>query len=143
MTIETRALLSEETYTALHLCYQEYERARAALVGTRNYLTPADMAQLPPALSHEELSALEAYEFVRDRPAHYFAYLDVERGVITTWAGQILGMIVSRGAAYRSNFGDKRRYYRVRGINGLLYGGWHFDAGDYIRLHALKEPVQA
>lgn len=96
-----------------------------------------------------ETSRLEVEAFKAESPARYFAYhaparLSELRSTevatrIVTWMGDDLGRITSRGAVYRSNFGDRRQAFRMHAINGATYSGVaYLDAGDYVRLRRVK-----
>lgn len=131
--------LTAEEYTALRARYDAYEQARARICASPTCVTPDEARLLPPALSNDERSALEVYEFCRDLPADYFCYVDTASNRVTTWPGQTLGRIVAWGQPFTSNMGDKRRYLRVAAINGLTYGGYYYcSSGDYARLKMLK-----
>lgn len=96
---------------------------------------------VPP--TNDETSALEVFEFLRDKPDRYFAYVKISdasdlRGTITTWTGEKLGDCYL-GGTYRDNFGGKRRSISVQAINGCsYYGTYYSSAGDYCRLRKAK-----
>lgn len=101
-----------------------------------NSYRPEEVAHLNPP-SNVELSALEVFEFKRDRPKRYMLYIDANLNIATTWTGEKLGD-VTFGSAWRSSFGDMRVAIRVRGINGVKYHGTYYKtAGDYARIVAL------
>lgn len=106
--------------------------------------------------THEEISALEVYEFVADPPERYFLYVKAPRiackggigsaedvhyggsGLATTWTGEKLGD-VQFGRTWRSVFGDTRVSVSVYGINGKTYHGTYYkSAGDYARVKMSK-----
>lgn len=102
--------------------------------------------ELPPHINpptNEERSAVEVFEFMRDRPNRYFVYVRVgtpylRSATVTTWTGDILGH-GTMGAEYRSNMGDKRRSIRFRAITGDTYAGtYYYGAGDYARVRKVK-----
>ena len=109
-------------------------------------LTPEQQAAYPRP-SNEECSALEVYEFNRDKPARYFAYVKLDREslpkavqscTITTWTGDVLGR-GSVGPRTYDNFGGYRRHLSFYGTNGVYYHGWHYESsGDYCRFRAHK-----
>lgn len=89
--------------------------------------------------SNEELGDLEEYEFAKKPPERLFAYFDKTFSKITGFAGNKLGDIIWRGSEFRSQLGDKRVNVRVRGTNGLLYGGTCYTStGTYCRLKKIK-----
>ena len=96
---------------------------------------------IPP--TNDETSSLEVFEFLRDKPDRYFAYVKLSdasdlRGSITTWTGETLGTCYL-GGTYLDNFGGKRRSISVRAINGCsYYGTYYSSAGDYCRLRKAK-----
>jgi len=98
---------------------------------------------------------MEVYEFRHDLAERYFAYVHETEYVIsplnapkvtrrypthiTTWTGEILGVITGRGHPYRSNMGDERINITVKMINGRVYHGTFFkSSGDYCRLKLSK-----
>lgn len=86
-------------------------------------------------VTNADRSRMEVYEFVNQPPSRYFAYVDVDKRVITTWTGDRLGDITGLGDPYRSNVGDTRIHVTVQAINGLRYYGTYFkSAGSYARL---------
>ena len=124
-----------------------YYAAQERLFPGRNGFTPMDIemvlasAGIDAAPTNEERSAVEVYEFMRDKPVKYFAYVNTNErqpglGQVTTWTGDLLGAC-SFGREYRDKFGGKRVPITVHGINGLTYHGTYFkSAGDYCRLKA-------
>lgn len=96
---------------------------------------------LPPHIkppSNDERSALELFEFQRDKPERYFLYINEAEKLATTWTGEKLGD-VSFGRVWRDNFGGKRRAVTVRAITGETYHGTYFaSAGDYARVRKAK-----
>lgn len=93
-----------------------------------------------------ETSRQEVADFMAEVPERYFAYHRNPRNLthpmgseIVTWMGDRLANVVSTGAPYRSNFGDRRQSFRARGINGAMYSGVaYLDAGDYVRMRKVK-----
>ncbi|WP_210164705.1 hypothetical protein [Bradyrhizobium elkanii] len=86
----------------------------------------------PP--TNEERSALEVFEFLRDKPERYFLYINRDKGVATTWTGEELGR-VTFGREYRDNFGGKRVAITVHAITGDTYHGTYYkSSGDYARV---------
>lgn len=84
-------------------------------------------------------SAFEVAMFCEDPPDRYFAYMGRKGDTVTTWMGDVLGTIVSRGREWHSNLGDRRVPFRMRGVNGRTYSGVEYlDAGDYVRLRLVK-----
>lgn len=83
-------------------------------------------------------SALEVAEFHENRPERYFLYIDVNRGLATTWVGDPLGR-VDFGRTWRDNFGGKRQTVTIRTCHGAVYHGTHFvSSGDYARVKLAK-----
>lgn len=90
---------------------------------------PADCA-----ISNEERSAIESYEFAHDAPLKKFLYINAEKRTATTWTGEVLGA-VEFGREFRDNFGGRRVPITVRAINGWIYSGTYYkSAGDYARV---------
>jgi hypothetical protein len=134
--------ISELEYRQLKLKYDTYHAAREELCQGRNHITVEEQEILPPSPSHDEISALEVYEFRHNPPTRYFAYVH-QAGhypdYITTWTGEILGEVLTFGAAYHSNMGDVRQNIKVLGINGKHYSGTYYkSSGDYCRLKMTK-----
>lgn len=95
--------------------------------------------------SNEEIGRLEAADFLRARPAKYFAYhtakqSGLHRGDhITTWTGDELALIVWAGHPFRDGFGGLRQNFRANTRDGVTYSGTaYLSAGDYVRLRAVK-----
>lgn len=141
-------VLTDAEYTALKARYDAFE-------AWRNGRTSYQTSEIPAGLdvSNDERSKLEVYEFVKNPPVKYFAYvrrvntqgqIDAKslRVQITTWTGEILGTgILGRG--YESpSFGRSNTRYPVlkfKAINGRSYFGTFFaSAGDYCRLKLAK-----
>lgn len=98
-------------------------------------------------MSNDERSALEVYDWLMAPPERYFLYITEDKATgrlsATTWTGDVLGA-VTRGCAYRDNFGGTRVPITVRGINGTLYHGTYFkSAGDYARIKRAKRQPSA
>lgn len=96
------------------------------------------------APTNDETSALEVFEFCRDKPDHYFLYVRPTLGsdsfacTVGTWTGEQLGA-GRMGHVYRSNMGDKRRSIHFRAITGDSYAGTYFcGAGDYARVRKVR-----
>lgn len=94
---------------------------------------------VPAHLQHvdnELTSAVEFYEWLRDKPRRYFLYVNEARRQVTTWTGEVLGS-VQFGNPYTSNMGDVRIPVHVEGNNGISYHGTYYQsAGDYARITA-------
>lgn len=102
-----------------------------------------ELHTLLPAATNEEKSAVEVFEFKRDRPRRYFVYVSRDMATVTTWPGEKLGTIYSVGFVWRDGFGGERVPIKVRGINGVYYyGTFYKSAGDYARLTAYVEQPQ-
>ena len=85
------------------------------------------------------LTQVEVYEFVTNPPDRYFAYVNLDKRIITTWTGDKLGDITFRSAPHTSNMGDVRVNIRVKAVNGLNYAGTFYQsAGDYCRIRKVK-----
>lgn len=109
---------------------------------------PEDIpADLKPAPTNEEISSVEVYEFIHEKPERYFLYIGLNpngytgRGsqhTATTWTGEYLGD-VTFGAEFSACFGDKRISITVKAINGCEYHGTYFkSSGDYARIVMAK-----
>jgi hypothetical protein len=115
--------------------------ALRAYLGKRTSYTPAEVAHLNPP-TNDELSALELFEFMRDKPARYFLYIKEtapdQLWLATTWTGERLGHVV-HGREYRDNLGGVRVPVTVRAGNGCTYHGTYFkSAGNYARVRKAK-----
>lgn len=133
--------MTEAEYLATRARIDAYEKWRAG----RNPVMTADIPR-DLIVTNDERAAVEVYEFMRDRPSSYFAYVAVpnaarpwcKRPMLITWTGVNLGDI-TLGNTWRDNFGGTRQAIRVRAINGLSYAGtWYKSSGDYARLRAVK-----
>ncbi len=95
---------------------------------------PADIN--PP--TNAERSALEVFEFTRDKPERYFLYITEETKIATTWTGEKLGTVVF-GSQWRDSFGGTRVPVLIYAINGEHYHGTYYkSAGNYARVKKCK-----
>lgn len=137
----TKELLTDSQYQELKARYDAYHAAREELCKGRNYVTVEEQAILPSSCTSEEISQLEVYEFMKNPPTKYFAYVTIpEHGgyKITTWTGELLGRVTHYGE-WVSNMGDRRASIRVKAINGKMYHGTFYKStGDYCRLTMSK-----
>lgn len=103
-------------------------------LGDRTSYHPSEVpAHLKP-VTNEERSALEIFEFLRDKPEKYFLYISRDKGLATTWTGDELGR-VTFGRTYRDNFGGERVAITVHAISGDTYHGTYYkSSGDYARV---------
>lgn len=110
----------------------------------RNGFRVVPVGATPPAeVTNDERSAVEVFEFCRDKPDRYFLYVKAIPGLVTTWTGQTLGTC-QLGSVYRGGFGDKRQPITVRAVNGCTYHGTYFkSAGDYARITKSKHQTKA
>jgi hypothetical protein len=132
---------------------EEIERAldiEREIMGGKGGMVPVDeivkRAGFYP--SNDERSALEVHRFVTDPPTRYFAYHEPalrERKTlgrqdrITTWTGELIGLIIEIGYSYQSNMGDWRQNFRAACRNGLIYSGTaYLSAGDYVRMRQAR-----
>ncbi len=111
---------------------------------SKQFLKPNGWAVIPAnekppvKITNEERSACEVYEWRRDKPKNYFAYVDTKTQRLTTWTGQNLGKI-DFGYCYTSNFGDIRQSVLIWANNGKKYQGTFYkSAGDYCRIRQVK-----
>jgi hypothetical protein len=106
--------------------------------GTRNSYNPNELPEYIHPPTNDERSAIEVFEFCRNKPERYFLYINADKHVATTWTGKFLGD-VTFGKAWRDNFGGMRVSVRIRAINGCQYTGTYFKtAGDYARVRRVK-----
>ncbi|MDX3966145.1 MAG: hypothetical protein QHD01_06035 [Bradyrhizobium sp.] len=112
--------------------------AFAEWLGDRTSYQPSEVpAHLKP-VTNEERSALEIFEFLRDKPERYFLYISRDKGLATTWTGDELGR-VTFGCTYRDNFGGERVAITVHAISGDTYHGTYYkSSGDYARVKKAK-----
>lgn len=119
--------------------YYKYQQHEAVV---KNYLKENKTNAIPVEISNtfpyaNEVtnalrSAIETWEFKIKPPQKYTLYVNLKKNVVTTWTGQILGIITSIGKVHRSNMGDIRIPIRFKGINTLTYAGTFYkSAGDY------------
>lgn len=126
-------MISDKEYIELRARLDRHE----AWLGDRTSYFPEDVP-LDCQVENSERSAVEVFEFCRQKPQRYFLYINEEKKLATTWAGDKLGT-VELGRSYRDNFGGKRISVVVHGINGLHYHGTYFkSAGNYARIKAFK-----
>lgn len=89
-----------------------------------------------------EQSSAEVYRFLRwpEAFAKYLFYVNVKTMRVTTWTGDVLGVIEYLGPRYRCGRNrSERQAIRVQGINGRIYHGTYFvSSGDYAKCEAAK-----
>jgi hypothetical protein len=105
-----------------------------------------------PDVTNEERSMLEVYNFCKEPPEKYFAYVAQRKepipgfpyedfrkvGTITTFPGDTLGYC-QLGNKIHDNFGGYRYPIWVTGINGVKYFGYYYaSSGDYCRIKKVK-----
>lgn len=114
------------------------ETALREWIGDRTSYHPDELpAHIKPP-SNEERSALEIFEFQRDKPDRYFFYVSRDKGLATTWTGEELGR-VTFGRTYRDNFGGERVAITFHAITGDTYHGTYYkSSGDYARVKKTK-----
>ena len=141
-------MLTNAQYVKTRARIDKYEDWRNG----RQSISAIDGALAPVKVTNDERSAVEVFEFVKNPPARYFAYVKIYKqpklgnaqleadryGLVTTWTGDTLGGIYWVGLPFRGNMGDKRINIRVRAINGRSYAGTYYTgAGDYCRLKVM------
>ena len=131
-------MLTQEEYAILRAKYDTYHAAREAQYPKQNAFTPEMLATLPPVTTNDETSAIEVFEFMRDKPDRYVAYVSSDAKSVTTWTGDHLGTLRMSGSMYRSNMGDKRTPITVKAINGRTYYGRSQGSGMCVSLRAYK-----
>lgn len=131
-------MINETTYNEYKSRYRKW--AEQYTSGNGWISVPA--GHTPPAeanSTNEERTAMEVYEWHRDKPDRYFLYVNPETRKGTTWTGEELGYICF-GREWRSNMGDTRVAINLFGNNGVVYHGVYYkSAGDYARVTAYKE----
>lgn len=82
--------------------------------------------------SNEQLGQLEVFEFIRDCPDSYFAYVNEIKKEITTWMGDTLGN-------FKFLTNSSKPLIEVTAVNGKKYRGQYYKmSGDYCRLKVVK-----
>lgn len=137
MNTESTYIISPEVAA---ITRAQYDRHNAWLKSTgKNSYKPEEVPQGCEYPGTEATSALEVYEFCRDRPESYFLYINESKSLAITWAGDELG-IVTFGRSYRGNMGDVRVPVTIHAINGKRYHGTYFNsAGNYARVKMCKD----
>ncbi|NYG46379.1 hypothetical protein GGD67_003850 [Bradyrhizobium sp. IAR9] len=103
-------------------------------LGDRTSYHPSEVPSHLNPPSNEERSALEVFEFSRDKPDRYFLYISRDKAMATTWTGEELGR-VTFGRTYRDNFGGERVAITVQAVSGDTYHGTYYkSSGDYARV---------
>jgi hypothetical protein len=140
-----KIMLRPKQYRELIKRINKFEQWRGNRTSYRTADVPVGLA-----VTNEERSAVEVYEFVENPPERYFLYIKQETcqtvlggdhnvsGRATTWTGEPLGD-VGFGREFRSNWGDRRIDINVYAINGRTYNGTYYkSAGDYARVKMCK-----
>jgi hypothetical protein len=131
-------MMTEQQYKELRKKYDHYQEMRKLICASPSCVTQEESILLPPSPSHSEISAIEKYEFITNPPNKYTLYIDEDKRIATTWAGEKLGSC-NFGNEYRSNMGDKRISITINAINGKHYHGTFYkSAGDYAHITAYK-----
>lgn len=115
---------------------------------------PADAIR-PVKFENEDRAEIETYEFMTEKPARYFAYVNfpfitgdrnrvIAKGSgpvhITGFMGQTLAKVEYYSLPKVSNMGDKRVFFSAMGINGVRYHGIaYITNGNYCRMRAYKK----
>lgn len=95
-------------------------------------------------VGNAELSRVEVYEFMRDKPGRYFAYVAQDLSKVTTWTGETLGYVIWHGNPYKvrnpfSHWPSERQNLRVHAVNGLTYSAVYYkSSGDYCRMKVVS-----
>lgn len=143
-------MIPKEVAEKIRARIQAYEAARKGF-DPRRYekgggYAPSELATIEKmagvsAVSNEERSALEQFDFFHDAPEQYLLYVDDKSGKAITFTGDVLGR-VERGVSYKSpSFGraSVRVPIKVYAINGYVYSGTYYaSAGDYARIKRTK-----
>ena len=80
---------------------------------------------------------LDLWRFYMQRPQNLFVYWTADSNYVSDFSGEPRGRIVHYGAQ-RMARGVRLLHVRVKGFNGVLYGGTcNADTGSYCRLRAL------
>lgn len=134
-------MLTQEEYNQLAPKVQAYQNAIAKYLKEqgRTWHTREEIVEAGlEAISNEQTSLIEQFEFYRDKPERYFAYLSDDYRAVTTWTGDKLLTIRLTNVA-RSNFGDKRYYFSGETSDGVKYWGVGYGgAGCYCRIYKRK-----
>lgn len=89
-------------------------------------------------MTNENRSAIELFEFCRDKPEKYVLYIKEETRQAITFTGDVLGS-VAFGQEYHANIGGKRMPVTIRAINGAIYHGTYYkSSGSYARVRKAK-----
>ena len=108
--------------------------------GTLSY--PSDTLPQHCHISNDERSAVEVYEFIRDRPHTYFAYTTPATAIpqsVTTWTGEKLGTVIAHGTPYISSWGDTRQQLTIiPAINGLTYSATAYFGRGNVPLRSIS-----
>jgi hypothetical protein len=130
-------MLTHTEYSEARARIDAYEAWRATLP-TPWCISIEEQASAPCEVANKERSAVDVYEFTRDKPERYFVYINEKDRLATTWMGDRLGN-VSLGREWRDNLGGKRVSITIRAINGETYHGTFYkSAGDYARIKKAK-----
>ncbi len=109
-----------------------------AWLGDRTSYRPEEIPTDINPPTNDERSALEVFEFTRDKPERYFLYITEETKIATTWTGEKLGTVVF-GSQWCDNFGGIRIPVTINAVNGERYHGTYYkSAGNYARVKKCK-----
>jgi hypothetical protein len=118
---------------------RERDVALKAWLGERRSYRQEELPESVVPPTNDELSALEVFEFCRDKPDNYFLYISKNQLFATTWVGEKLGTVVQMGKPWSDNFGGTRVHIRISAINGAVYSGTYYkSSGDYARVKRVR-----
>lgn len=140
-------MISASQAHAIQSAHERYERARERFDPKRykrggGYM-PSEIAEIERLAgckqpTNRARGALELWRFVAHPPDTLFAYYDASFRHVTTFMGDVIGTIVSKGKETRP-MGGRVVSVRVRGINGVTYvGTCNLSSGTYCRLRRAK-----
>lgn len=137
----TTNIISKETYEKLCII-NKLENEFLKSLG-KNWLSIEEQEQRRVfvggyALTNEDRSSIEVYDFVNNVPTKYTLYISESDSKATTWTGEVLGN-VSFAPAFKAFFGDTRQHITVKAINGKTYHGTYYkSAGDHANIKLAK-----
>lgn len=115
------------------------------ILGWASY-KPEDVPADIPQVTNEDRSRVEVYEFKRDKPHKYFAYvyrdgMTNQLESVRTFTGDLIGRITWHGPVYEVRgfgpFPSQRQNLRINAVNGLTYSAVYFlSSGDYCQMKA-------
>ena len=128
--------ISDKTYGKLKQNQRIYKEWAQQFKKSNGWIIIPAYEETPVEFTNNDISKIEVYEWLRDKPEKYFLYIDEKTWTATTFTGDKLGKVF-HGKKYRDNFGGIRMSITIYGTNKIkYYGTYYMSSGNYARIKA-------